>query len=237
MSSNKNTLIIVVDGVIGAGKTSAIKIFEEKCDTDQRIKFLYESNFNSLQLMGTSYNPLEETYSKRVNNVANIICSQIHISRLESQRLSEAIESPDLDVVICDRCFLSCNYFIETLFASGSIDEFVRDFVLQMVKDEHSNIWTKDKVGCYSYVVLVLDPPLQECYNRTVMRGRWEEMLLVKDDWMELNNRLRNSILKEERSNKIILHNQEKLITFMEDLIQNANLRDLYTLPISQVYR
>lgn len=161
--------IIVIEGNIGAGKSSLInavkdcKLLRDKYDS---LEFFYEpmSMFTSFQ----KYNPLELFY---INPKQNAVTFQFYVILKYIDYMKDILNTVGNHntLYIFERSVLSCSVFVNTLFYENLIDSFTRDFMLSYIK-EKSDFLHIDSI-------YYLDVQPTECYSRMKIRGRKEELM------------------------------------------------------------
>jgi len=175
--SGKNLMhVIIVDGIIGAGKSTFISQF--------LVPFLKESGFN----VATVNEPVEKW--KENGDLQQFYSDPVRRGfqfqiRVLVDRLNEAqkvlAENPNADYFVCERSIYTDILFLELLYDTGSID-----------KSEYNAYMDLWKLMEKTYVLtptmfIYLRPDLPVCMERVRGRSRTGEECISEDYQFRLN--------------------------------------------------
>ena len=160
----ERTKYFVIEGLIGAGKTSCLQYLEGKVAETVVIN----EPEHKYALYG-NHNPLLLAYDDPHSNAS---MTQMHIIRTACQHyaraVSEACATPGVKMVISDRSVLSPIVFIDTNHMRGVFSPFVADFLKDELRRLSAFIPSPDGV-------IFLDASESLCLNRIHSRARYYE--------------------------------------------------------------
>jgi len=187
---------IIVDGVIGAGKTTVISLIEKQINNNGlnlKIKAIYEpvKEWNDTGALQYFYDNIEkncyefQTYS--------------YITRIKSV-INEIYDNPDADIYILERSIWTDKYIFM---------ELLKDLVGEMRINMYNTWW-----DMWSYIMpmkvdkwVLLDTSLNESLKRITFRNRNGESAVDKDYQTKLYNKhieFYNTLKKENKPVVII---------------------------------
>lgn len=187
---------IIVDGVIGAGKTTVISLIEKQINNNGlnlKIKAIYEpvKEWNDTGALQYFYDNIEkncyefQTYS--------------YITRIKSV-INEIYDNPNADIYILERSIWTDKYIFM---------ELLKDLVGEMRINMYNTWW-----DMWSYIMpmrvdkwVLLDTSLEESLKRITFRNRNGESAVDKDYQTKLYNKhieFYNTLKKENKPVVII---------------------------------
>ena len=174
-------IVIIIEGAVGAGKTTLFEKLREELEGTNTC-FLREPQFNEVTLLHKTYNPLIEVY-QHPEDSANFVCTQTHITNVLSKHIIE--EWKNAPLTLMDRWILSCEYFIKLREKRGLITNYVRDFLLNQVRQEQEKFHIL-LTGTRVLTCLLKTSPKQ-CAKNILKRGRGEEISNSLEFWEKFN--------------------------------------------------
>lgn len=150
--------IFIIEGNIGAGKTTLINEIKNVLSRDKNIIYVLEpvEDFQHFKI----YNPLDEMHTAPV-------ASQIHINNC----LFNAYKNLDFfdpqTTYIMDRCIFSQFVFIEALFSFGKISPFEKDILFDICKITHKKLNLPKVTGIFFMKI-----DAETCLERIALRSR-----------------------------------------------------------------
>jgi len=186
---------IIVDGVIGAGKTTVISLIEKKINSDGKLKIkaIYEpvKLWNDTGALQYFYQDIQkncyefQTYS--------------YITRIESV-INEIYNSQDADIYLLERSIWTDKYIFMAL---------LKDYIGDMRMSMYNKWW-----DMWSYIMpmrvdkwVLLDTSLEESLKRITSRNRDGESAVDKNYQIKLYNKhieFYNTLIKENKPVVII---------------------------------
>ena len=198
---------IIVDGVIGAGKTTVISIIEKKINSDGKLKI--KAIYEPVKLWNDT-GALEYFYQDIQKNCYEFQ-TYSYITRIESV-IDEIYNAQDADIYILERSIWTDKYIFMTL---------LKDFVGDMRMNMYNKWW-----DMWSYIMpmrvdkwVLLDTSLEESLKRITSRNRNGETAVDKDyqtklyiKHIEFYNQL-----KKENKPVVIIESNIMDTNFLED--------------------
>jgi deoxyadenosine/deoxycytidine kinase len=186
---------IIVDGVIGAGKTTVISLIEKKINSDSKLKIkaIYEpvKLWNDTGALQYFYQDIQkncyefQTYS--------------YITRIESV-IDEIYNAQDADIYLLERSIWTDKYIFMAL---------LKDYIGDMRMSMYNKWW-----DMWSYIMpmrvdkwVLLDTSLEESLKRITSRNRDGESAVDKNYQIKLYNKhieFYNTLIKENKPVVII---------------------------------
>lgn len=191
MDSARRPRLIVIEGVIGSGKTTCLNFlktaFKERTDiefVDEPVE-LYQSfcGFKPLDLL-------------EVDPFKNAVAVQIHIIHVlyEFYKNKLCNLSKDIKLIVCDRYLTSAVVFIDTLFVCNYITSFDKAVLAKVVSSLAQDLLTVD-------AVLYLDRSVTLCRDRICQRARSGEVTFATNlTYLRSLDRSYNRVLKDKSS-------------------------------------
>ena len=160
---------IIVDGVIGAGKTTVISLIEKKINSDGKLKI--KAIFEPVKLWNDT-GALQYFYQDIQKNCYEFQ-TYSYITRIESV-IDEIYNAQDADIYILERSIWTDKYIFMAL---------LKDFVGDMRMNMYNKWW-----DMWSYIMpmrvdkwVLLDTSLEESLKRITSRNRNGETAVDKD--------------------------------------------------------
>lgn len=157
--------IILVEGLIGAGKSTLISMLREDKNIKDKCVFVSEpiDEFCMYKSIGGKvYNPLKEQYE----NTKNFPIVQMHITN-SLYKQYENFENEE-KLYICERSILSPITFINTSYDLKNITEYTKDVLSDMVLTKYKGI--KEEIKHIK--LFYLDTNVELCLERIGYRSR-----------------------------------------------------------------
>jgi deoxyadenosine/deoxycytidine kinase len=172
---NMKSKVIILDGVIAAGKTSTMKAISSDdhpgmLEVQEPVASYRHFNFDE-----QSFNPLEEYYVRPPHNA---VALQLYIADCLRSSLENSLHYPTL---LCDRYLTSINVFTQSMLDVGFIGGFAAAFIRSKVKEMLREFEKKLEV----VLVLFLDTDIELCLERCLRRGRKEETSFNMKPYLE----------------------------------------------------
>lgn len=213
--------LIILDGIIGAGKTKLWNDLKE-IYKNRKILFVEEDDYSEITLMGKKYDPLAECYHTENKNDRIVTSQMIIINKSSEKILNALLNEGNYEVIIFDRWHLSCSSFINAKFYNKELSEFTKDFLLNYLEKYDIAISKYSGLKPQNCTVFILDTPLPTSLERISKRERKQEMGVSEDYWCALNTALRESYNNyDRRFNYIFLDTQEKIKNKIEEILQH----------------
>ena len=198
---------IIVDGVIGAGKTTVISLIEKKINSDGKLKI--KAIYEPVKLWNDT-GALEYFYQDIQKNCYEFQ-TYSYITRIESV-IDEIYNAQDADIYILERSIWTDKYIFMAL---------LKDFVGDMRMNMYNKWW-----DMWSYIMpmrvdkwVLLDTSLEESLKRITSRNRNGETAVDKDyqtklyiKHIEFYNQL-----KKENKPVVIIESNIMDTNFLED--------------------
>lgn len=163
-----NKIVISLEGLIGAGKTTTI----ERIKNDNVIKcveplhyythFVYDNN---------EFNPLQQLYL--YNGEKNQVATQLHIINCMKKWYND-IEWRKNNKFLLERTIESVTYFIETMYQLEMITAFEKYTLLYHMKNTKQEIKNNNNYFPLTHVCLI-NTPISKCINHIAIRDRFYE--------------------------------------------------------------
>jgi len=196
-------LLIVIEGPVGAGKTTLVNRLRALATVEIYDELVY----TNADLNGTTYNPLELLYRDSLTR-EDYLCCQLHLQqalakhyKLKNEHRSHRKMRKDKTlkkVVVLDRWLSSCEIFIKIRHELGLLSDFGKDFLLEDAERKQEKFMmqlTEHVDVCRFY----LDTPPEECLKNIKKRNRPEEVQQSDEFWLNFNEIFRRQALKSER--------------------------------------
>lgn len=181
--------IIVLEGGVGAGKTTTSNILKKTLGLRQDILYLPEPKFTEHTIQGITYNPLELLYSGETEK------QYFAIQLVIQQRLADfyqAVSLNNVKIIILDRWIPSCKIFLTMGYKKGLLTKFSYDVLAENVDRLQRKFLSKIKrhTGSEEIITKVyyLNTSPEQCVKNIRQRGRPEEMPCSQTFWLDLNN-------------------------------------------------
>ena len=211
--------LAVLEGAVGAGKTTTAALLHKILGDRKDVLFLVEPKFTQHTIGKCTYNPLELLYGTESEK------DYFAIQLVIQQKLSDYYQSVSLQnvkLIILDRWIPSCKIFLTIGYNKGLLTKFSYDVLLDNVDRLHNKFISKIKkhVGAKNFIasrdikVYHLDVSPETCYSNIKKRGRIEEALCTENFWLEFNT-------KFERVAYVKSFDQHTVIGSREDIIKN----------------
>jgi len=191
MDCSSAKTLIVLEGPVGAGKSTTLHRLRELFQYESGIGFIEEPTFTECKLLHRTYNPLHVIYDQCTQE--NYVCSQLHITRA----LADFYENEVLDkeILVMDRWIWSCRHFI--MLRKRALSNFSLDYLLTNVKERH-NLFLERLGPRVSIRRFYLNTPADQCYANISKRNRPEETVCPQSFWMDFNQRFSNEVLRSD---------------------------------------
>lgn len=171
--------VLVVDGKIGAGKTTLVNALRKLFPNVTYVTEPLDDFSRFVTGTGDIINPLEFFYE---NPKQNAIATQLYFLDVYSERLRELEETDVAPLIIADRWITSCDVFTNALTLEGHITQFGREYFAKKYKKLSNEL-----VYFFPDVVYILDTPTDVCLERQRQRGR-----KIENDYMQMETYLRH---------------------------------------------
>lgn len=198
--------VIVIEGPIGAGKTSLIKRLENEWNDNNNVSYWMEQSFTSVKIGKNDFNLLEANYNKNIKMDA-IICAQLLINEVLSEYYNKSVKNAKR-LVLMDRWIPSCKHFTEVYHKMGMLTPMSYEYIKRQTDRAQKKFIGKLK-GKKIYP-MYLDTPIEECVSRVKKRGRPEEKLLSAKQLRKRLTFFRTAAMTNQKYYKI--GNEEELI-------------------------
>jgi deoxycitidine kinase len=201
MSNNKDLKIIFIEGNIGAGKTTFLRLIEKSGYFDNKY-----SNKNVAYV----YEPVNEWQEYKDNSGTDILTHfyqdqdkyafsfQWYVFMTRIKAIDKAIES-GADILFVERSiFTDKNVFMETLFKKEKLHEIEYKIYMDLFE------WISAKMFQYSYKFVYMQLSTDKCYQRILKRSRDAESV-IEYDYLDLINRNHDKWLTSLDNNKCLI--------------------------------
>ena len=215
---DSDQVIIAIDGLIGAGKTSFIEILKKKFSKEE-IFFSFEpvtefekfENFNPLALQ--SINPF---------------FLQLHIIRCLKTHFKNLLKKAKCaKIIVTERSFDSPLIFIDTSYCNGSIS-LMEKMMLEKILQE-----TKEEIGLGEPSgIFFLSCSPEKCYQRVLLRNRISELKIVNLEYLTVLKKSYERYFSQKYKNMLRyasydINQPEKLVSdfieFVNDIKKHNN--------------
>lgn len=186
--------LIVIEGPVGAGKTTLFQNLQRTLKNDPNTHFVAEPNLEKVTLNGKDYNILNKIYQSPFR-AERYLCSEMVICRLLADTYLREGERTE-ETLIMDRWIMSCKLFLEITYRKKLIGEFSRDFMTHFLTGEHKKF--EEKIKGRKIYKFYLDTDAETCLERIKMRGREDELGLSDPMWLEHHHDF-NQIAKKSK--------------------------------------
>jgi len=204
-------MIISVEGNIGSGKSTILKILRKKYN-DNNIIFVDEPVAEWNQIKDGDKTILELFYQDQ-NKYSFAFQVMAYITRL--RKLLEAIDNNPDKVIICERSIYTDKYvFAKMLYQQGFINE---------IEWQTYNYWFdtfKEKTKLDSIVYVSTNSSI--CFDRIKKRNRTGESN-ISLEYLEHCNRLHHEWLSENKDHNIINFDGNVELINEDEYIQSLN--------------
>ena len=129
---NNNNKLIVIDGIIGAGKTSLIEHLKNIIVRDN-VLFISEPVDKFMEYK--QFNPLKLSYE----NIKNKAITQLHITNCLITHFKNVIEANKNKIIICERGLFSPRIFTNVSYELKHITEFEHCFIIDYLNEKIKN--------------------------------------------------------------------------------------------------
>ena len=185
--NKKPSFFMVLEGNIGAGKTTAMELMKEAIMNNEfhapKIHTLKKEPIEKYTHFGCIFNPLRSMYE---NPDQNTPISQLHIMRESQKYFSSNLETQSQNI-LAERSFLSTLPFLETYKRLNKITPFTFAFL----REE----WIKlGKDTCFPDVIIHLQASPDLCLERIKKRNRAGEEAVSRDFLIALDAAITVSI-------------------------------------------
>ena len=162
------TKVIVIDGLISAGKSSLTTAIGD-CGFTVVPECL--QRYRSFE----GHDPLAELYD---NPRDNVVAAQLHFIRTINDQLTDYAINIRQKLLVTDRSLFSPIVFIETHDFRGTISKFTRDYLISETRRCAEG--TLRDCSLEYAGIFFLDVPVDECLKRIRIRGRDCEQSIEK---------------------------------------------------------
>ena len=207
-------MIIVVDGNIGAGKSTLIEKLKEK-NKNENIIFIKEPVDKFMEYK--QFNPLKLMY----DNPDKSAITQLHISNCLIDYFKDIVKYKD-KIIICERGLLSVEVFSRVYRDNNHLSDFEYTFVNDHMQDKIKEIFSKMPIDA----ILFIDIPIDIALERISKRNREGENNISHKFLTDVQNSF-NQTLKEyeykipiKRINYNDVYKIERCEQFLEYIIK-----------------
>lgn len=191
--------LLVVEGPVGAGKTTLIKELKRETGNMKEVDYVEELNFAAIKQNETKYNILEQLYKENLEKNDYVCCQMVIQEELEKHYKRQKQKT----ITILDRWIPSCGTFIKLRHKQGLISDFAKDFLLKDVETRQENfiktLHPKTKI-----ITMYLDKTPEECLNNIKKRGRKDEIKKPDEFWKDFNRLFREYALMGKEKHSLI---------------------------------
>jgi len=187
--------LILIDGIIGSGKTFTLSQVEEHPNLYKAVEPVYL--YRNCLLLDKSYNALGLYYEYPKENA---VCLQLHIIEC-LERVTQTYPSK---VILTERYLTSVYPFTQTMLGLKYISKFSAAFIQQKLSEALSRI----SDGYQIEKVIFLDTDIGLCMQRWISRERREEMEFTPEEMENYMTLLRSNYLRfyeEHYSDELIV--------------------------------
>lgn len=183
--------ILIVEGCVGAGKTSTINTLKQILGNREDVLFLREPKFTEHIIDKITYNPLQMLYEKDSDK------NYYAIQQVIQQKLSayyQTVSLQNIKLIIMDRWIPSCKIFSTLGFKNGLLTKFSYDVLNENIDRLQKKFLSKIKNHLKSSVsdleikLYYLNTRSKKCLENIKKRGRKEEITCADNFWLNLND-------------------------------------------------
>lgn len=204
-SATKKPLIIFIEGNIGAGKTTFLKLlensgyFNEKYP-NKKIAYVYEPVNEWTEYKDSNGKDILTYFYEDQSRYGFSFQWYVFMTRIRA--INKAIEA-GADILFVERSiFTDRNVFMKSLYEKGKLSEIEH----KMYNDWFDWISAKFLINNYKFVYLYLST--EECYNRILKRSRDAEAV-IEYDYLDLINKNHDTWLTTYDEKKCVMLSSE----------------------------
>lgn len=169
-------VILVVEGVIGVGKTTLLRYLAKKHEHNPTIAIWLEPSdrFNSYKI----YHPLELFYK----NPKEAPIVQLHIQNVLLQYYKEKLNNinSEVNLIITERSLFSCLIFIQAQLEFKLLSPFQADYLLDLARANLSSL-----PNLCDKIFYLRPPSIETILSRLEARSHCEVNLENKEEYIQ----------------------------------------------------
>lgn len=176
-----DVVIVVIEGLIGAGKTTLWEELKRRYGPTESVVFLEEcvDCVNLCHLNGEEFRPLRAFYA---NPAKEAVAMQMHIITNLAKSFRNVLSANRTRplVVVCDRFIDSAAIFVDAMHKAGHVSDFSAAFLRNAISENKKDHDIPEPTG-----IFFLETPVSECQKRISRRNRpGEEGLVTSDTYL-----------------------------------------------------
>ena len=189
--------LISIEGNIGSGKSTILKLLKEKFNTDSNIIFLQEPVEEWEKIKDKNNETIISKFYENQEKYSFAFQMMAYISRLSI--LQKAIRSNPEAIILTERCLNTDRYvFAKMLYDSGKLEEVEYQIYLRWF-DHFINT-----IDVHKTIYLKTDPSI--CYHRVNKRCRDGEENISLDNLQNCHNYHENMINNINKDNLLVIN-------------------------------
>lgn len=166
-----NMRVIILEGLIGAGKSCLLKNIQPYLTPEVKVIMEPVDRFQSFD----SYNPLGEMYE---NPMMNSGFGQLHIIQEQALCYEEQLREEKPAILLTERSIYSPVIFTKTLRSAGFLSEFVEAVLLKHSHQKILEIFPDKPLAADK--MFWVDTPISVCLSHIAQRGREGESAITE---------------------------------------------------------